>query len=316
MRVFIDANYYLKFIDKPLEKSESFEELENLLKDEESKRVDLIFPKITREEFVRNALSAKVDFINLPEKPPLEVSFTVVDKETKEKINNLHKEYRRELEKLRKHYRESIEEYVTKLLIKFQKLAIDTPETEDLIIKAHHRKIKGNPPGKKNHIGDELVWEIILKLCVDDDLTIISGDSDWRDKRYLDEIRLHPFLEKEWKLHSKREILLQQTLGDFINKLTGKETISKKDIEKEKEESRRPSILDEYTVPVSLISVSGTHPPISDGSVLGSQQLGSAQLGGSIIADYSPRCPECGNPLDLPNIYLLCTDCRNRRGLP
>jgi hypothetical protein len=52
------------------------------------------------------------------------------------------------------------------------------PTTDELITRAHRRKLLGNPPSSpdKHTIGDELIWESLLDGC-GEDLVIVSRDS-------------------------------------------------------------------------------------------------------------------------------------------
>lgn len=75
--------------------------------------------------------------------------------------------------------------------------------TDDIIARAHKRKLIGNPPttADKYSIGDEINWEIILEN-IKDDIIIVGRDNTFRDNI--------SFLEKEFT----------KVTGKYIFKLT------------------------------------------------------------------------------------------------
>lgn len=82
---------------------------------------------------------------------------------------------------------------------------------EDIIRKAHNRKLIGNPPrSNKDTIGDEMNWEIILSN-VKDDLVIIA-----RDKTYNDHIT---FLKKEFKSKTNKELFIDENISFALKKI-------------------------------------------------------------------------------------------------
>ena len=298
MRVFIDTSYYLCFVNKPTEELGSFNEFKKLVPE----KVELILPQVTQEEFVRKLSSVVITFIDLPKNPPMNVSYASVDKETQEKIKKLHIEYRKELTKLKNHYSKSIDEYGNKLLKDYKELAKKTPETSALVKRAHNRKLKGNPPGKKNHIGDELVWETLLKYCGDDDISIISKDPDWRDERDKNNLKIHPFLEYEWKNITKKNIVLYNSLGKFINDFTGEKKIPEREIQSEKQSATPLTYRGDedrgfvFFTPQNL----GVVSPISTPSV--SQWQPVTVVGGS-ETDRLVQCYSCGRWVKTSDYY-------------
>lgn len=295
MRVFIDTSYYLSFVDKPTEELGSFNEFKKLVPE----KVELIFPQVTQEEFIRKLSKVVITFIDLPKNPPMNVSYANVDQETREKIEKLHKEYRKELTKLKSHYSKSIEEYGNRLLGDYRELARKTPETSALIKSAHNRKLKGNPPGKKNHIGDELAWETILKYCSDDDISIISKDPDWKDERDKNNFKVHPFLEYEWKNKTKKNVILYNSLGKFINDFTGEKRIPEKEIKSEKQSGTPLTYRgDQDSGPIFFTSpYLGVVSPISTPSIDQWQPI--TVVGG----DERIQCYSCGRWINRNDYY-------------
>ncbi|MCT2150647.1 PIN domain-containing protein [Dermabacter vaginalis] len=87
----------------------------------------------------------------------------------------------------------------------------------DKILKcARERMDRGNPPGKNNSYGDAINWEALLaEVPKDDDLIIISGDSDFTTK--LDPDKISQFLVDEWTSSGhKGSLILYKTLSEFF----------------------------------------------------------------------------------------------------
>ena len=54
----------------------------------------------------------------------------------------------------------------------------------------------GNPPGKRNSLGDAILWEFLLANAPDkEDIYMISGDGDFDSK--LDRDKLIEFLDQD-----------------------------------------------------------------------------------------------------------------------
>nr|WP_166180066.1 PIN domain-containing protein [Altererythrobacter segetis] len=87
---------------------------------------------------------------------------------------------------------------------------------EALLIGANRRRLRGNPPGKRDSVGDQINWETLLKAVPDGaDLHIVSKDGDY--KSALDPTSIHQFLASEWKQKKGSEITLHAELRPFLN---------------------------------------------------------------------------------------------------
>lgn len=95
-----------------------------------------------------------------------------------------------------------VAEKVTELFSRSETTRI--PLTDDLIGKAHRRKLLGNPPASpdKYTIGDEVIWEALLAR-VRDDLIVIT-----RDRTFLTNEQI---LAREFRAATGRELLLVTT---------------------------------------------------------------------------------------------------------
>lgn len=88
-------------------------------------------------------------------------------------------------------------------------------KNEEIIKKAHNRKLLGNPPmgSKQNTIGDEVIWETIL-ANIKDNLVIITLDGAYKDHI--------TFLKKEFNLKTKKELSIYENISNAL-KIIGKE---------------------------------------------------------------------------------------------
>lgn len=311
MRIFIDANIYLKFYDLKEEWSH-FDRLKSLIPE----KAQLLFPEITFNEVVRNIYGE-----NFLSKDSRKIeNCIVITPDTKsvkglglkeEDIENIRKEveaYKNDkILKFKKDRLEHAKQYVKKIEA-LREIALPSKETEELVGAAHIRQLLGNPPSKRSDpIGDNLVWEIILKIYNNDDIFIVAVDPDWRRDNFS--YALHPILEREWKKASgNKSITLVPSLGELISKIDPKHPVSEKVIGKEKETpSVQIPIPPYYYPPVGTVTVVEPIMPFS----------GSAYFGDATTPSIGHRnpCQQCGNSVDNPNIYYLCNNClRGRTG--
>ncbi len=307
MRVFLDANIYLKFIrslsDKRLDSLSKFKEYAD------NDKFTVIFPQITQDEVFRKIprLTNKslAIFSNLlPNKSPMkmlgnEISNEAVDKlrkEWKKETSKIEKSFDKKIEKVKSDYTTSVEKLIRDIIEPLADMSEKYDEDDEIMNDAKQRKLKGNPPGKRNDpLGDEIAWELLKKNCTDDDLVIISDDSDWRFIKN-DKILLQPLLQREWNSVSDKNIILKDTVGSFINTIKKKE-VSKREIEKEK---NIPSIVDDYVVssispsPHSHSLRSASDSSVSSSGVISSGLVSTLPLSvGTTTATVASICPKC-----------------------
>ena len=82
-----------------------------------------------------------------------------------------------------------------------------------LIAKARVRRELGDPPGKRESLGDQLNWECLLKGAKNDDLYILSQDSDYLLGK---EPIIRRFLADEWERSKKSKLFLYKDLKSFL----------------------------------------------------------------------------------------------------
>ncbi len=301
MRVFIDPSSYIKHFFKSNEQNlDHFVEIEQLTKGK-NKKFSIIFPKIAQNEVFRNIFPLTFNSQNI-EKEKLQPSSVnnLSNQDAKKEIYNWAKEYYDELKNLKKISMEKTkkrEKIYKKLFGNFKKRALKYSETDELIHKARYRQLKGYPPGKgdhgddnsKTHIGDYLIWEIILENCIDDDLIIVTQDGDWPDPKEPD--KLNSFLKEEWNFRTKNEVKLVKSIPEFLN-LYREESkkISKEEIEKEKEPSGTQGF--PYSLPVTYGTLSSnvstspiTFTTVQPGTIV---SYGMASLSPSVSVSTIP----------------------------
>jgi len=90
-------------------------------------------------------------------------------------------------------------------------------DINDTIIQRARTRIElGNPPGKKNSLGDAIHWEFLLEnVCNGEDLHMISGDGDFDSE--LNKGNLAEFLCQEWADRKISNILYYHRLSNFLN---------------------------------------------------------------------------------------------------
>ena len=89
--------------------------------------------------------------------------------------------------------------------------------SDEIYNAAQCRKSIGNPPGKNQSLGDAINWLILLEnVPYGEDIHIISADGDYYS--VLDDERVNPFLQEEWREAKKSEVYVYRNLSTFLNK--------------------------------------------------------------------------------------------------
>jgi hypothetical protein len=88
--------------------------------------------------------------------------------------------------------------------------------TATILSVANMRRLKGNPPGKKDSLGDQINWETLLSTVPEGcTLHVVADDGDYKSP--LDEKLPHQFLSQEWASVKKAEIFVHKELRPFLN---------------------------------------------------------------------------------------------------
>lgn len=86
---------------------------------------------------------------------------------------------------------------------------------QSTVSKALDRRIRGNPPGKSNSLGDQIHWEYLLTQVPEGvDLHIVSKDGDFESS--LNEGQIEQFLADEWQEKKSGGLKLHTELRPFL----------------------------------------------------------------------------------------------------
>lgn len=237
MQLYIDANVYIEYFRKS--SSERLAPLEELVKLIEAKKVILLLPQQTKEEYYRNRRSVAEETRKALIEQSRQSSLipAIFDKDVKEikDVKKYNKSLSDSYKKLITKYDKDVEKEKTHadiLINKLFSLATQIPETDEIITKAYKRYMKGNPPRKSDHsYGDAITWESLMEISTIDNLAIITKDSDYIETTKNEKV-LHSFLAVEWKnkASKNKKITLYASLAEFVNTLSPKKDQIKKEI--------------------------------------------------------------------------------------
>ncbi|MDB5162765.1 MAG: hypothetical protein JWN28_372 [Candidatus Saccharibacteria bacterium] len=239
MIIYIDTNKYLQFFTPSSEQFKSLEILKNNIK---SKDITLLFPRITQDELLRNVFSVQAVYVSGFRKQRSELkinSFAEINAGIKKDIEKKLKVIQDDLKKLETEYLAESEKILNDDIAFFITNSEAPSVDDELFEAAKKRRMLGNPPGKTDsvlHIGDQVVWETILRDYTHDDVVIVSGDKDWANplSLYLKKPELDDVLKREWKEKSKKKISLETNLSSFVKKnLKSQIPISDEEVERE-----------------------------------------------------------------------------------
>ncbi|RXE56071.1 hypothetical protein ABH15_07750 [Methanoculleus taiwanensis] len=183
-KVFIDTNLFLGLYWSDEDTGQIFGDIETL-------KPHLIFPDLVFDEYLRNRdriLDVHSRQIRKTEIGELNPPFVVREQPDFARLLRIGEEYDSALQSLVS----DIEGMIANpsgdpIYAAFSRL-VDDPgvtiirRTEEHVERAHRRKLLGNPPKseKKDTIGDELIWEMILGHTADD-LIFITRDATYRN---------------------------------------------------------------------------------------------------------------------------------------
>jgi len=234
--VFIDTNIYLEYFEMSSSTIDTLKKLDELI---EKKEIKLILPKQVQDEYWRKNKKVMVSIMRkqieseIPTDP--KIPPPVTDLPEVRALRTKYKNVRDDFQKLLKKYDEEFvkKSEVEKLIEKIFQKAERVDEIDKIIERAHHRYLKANPPYKTHEYGDAIIWENLLANFSKEDLTLITNDGDWSDGS-KGKTNVNDFLEKEWREKNGKNLYFYSSLAEFINKVTGQQTIKKEVVEEEK----------------------------------------------------------------------------------
>ena len=321
MRVFIDANIYLQLFGPSGDEADYIGKLIKLIR---AKKIFVVFPRITQYEVLRDMENIyDVKFKRSKKKKPESPGAIEEEGDELRKIYAKHtasyeEAVAKDVSQLETKYRVVKKNVIDKIFKDLRPLTEDYPETDELVRRAHLRRLKGYPPGKGPHMGDELAWEILLEHCVDDDLTIIAKDLDWVDK-ISEKLEFHSLLREEWEGKTKKKIRLLNILGEFIKEFPEGKNITSENIEVEEQRipqyygGTSPYGITGLTGPTGPSGVTGLPDPYIIGSYRGDTGYGSVSLSHPVsrVVPWA-WCYSCNNYFSNISLDRLCPTC----GLP
>ena len=217
MNIFIDTNILLSFYHLS---SDDLEELKKLIVLLQQNKVVLWLPEQTVIEFKRNRANKIADALKKLQEQRLNMQFPQLAKEYEEylKLKKSLKESDEVFNKLIENIRKDIENQNLKadqIIQELISLAKEIKTSSTIIEKARFRYDIGNPPGKKDSLGDAINWEALLDAIPSGQvLYFISGDKDYTSP--LGENLFEPYLADEWKIAKSSEIIFYQRLSSFF----------------------------------------------------------------------------------------------------
>ncbi len=326
MRLFIDTNIYLDYFRASSESLASLKALKDLLA---QKRVVLVIPEQTEQEYLRRRSGiveeTRSELLKQRGSRAFNRQTPVVRDWKKAKaiekiIRNLMSAYDNLLEEYDK--KSLSEKTIADLLIKdIFKLSEKLAEGKSIIERANLRYMKGNPPKKykdDRSFGDAIVWESLLDDAEKDNLAIITHDTDFICKQ-KDEQVLNHFLRKEWEKKTKNKITLYISLAKFINYFEKKDVIKKEIVQEEEKMGQRAIMnsvsssgmigLESYNYPQTIINSDLVLRPFATSI----DEINPYSFTSNVRA-FLKFCPYCGKDIeeslrDHPSIhqYVLAT---------
>lgn len=217
IHLFIDTNIYLSFYHFSKEDLESLENLSKLI---QHGKIKLYIPEQVRDEFFRNRENKIKDALNRLEGGDNSVQIPQFCEgyPEAEEIRKIAKKFKRQKEALIAKVKSEISKNSLKADDVIKELFELVPRGDfdsKIIERARYRTDVGNPPGKKDSLGDAINWEYLL-LTVDEsnDLYFITGDSDY--KSVFKDDQFSPFLLNEWSNKKTTKLFFFNALNKFF----------------------------------------------------------------------------------------------------
>lgn len=182
--VCVDTNLFLELY-------ESNEDLEVIVADLSALAAHLVFPDIIIDEFLRNrwrVLDRIADDVRKREAGEIRLPSIIRDTQNAASLQRSAEEYDRIIEALCGDIESMIRDPAADPVARAFTALAGNPSvrifrrTDELIMRAHRRKLLGNPPKSvgTDTIGDELVWEVLLSN-LEEDLILITRDRTYHN---------------------------------------------------------------------------------------------------------------------------------------
>lgn len=217
MHVFVGTNIILDFYSFT---KEDLDSLQTVFATHEHGSATVYMTEQVRDEFRRNRESKIEDAMKRfrDTSRPLQLPSFMRQYPEYKKMQRLS----RKITKRTKAILERANEDIQKERLQADKLISDIldvynvfPTTDEVFVKADRRMRVGNPPGKRQSLGDTINWIILLDEVPEaEDIHVVSADGDYFSK--MDDQAPHPFLKREWRERNGGELHVYRTLSAFL----------------------------------------------------------------------------------------------------
>lgn len=217
----IDTNILLSLYDYTDDDLQKLEELADAV---EAGKVVLYLAKQTVDEFKRNRAGKLADIISALEKKPKgdkslpRICDGFAERDAFLQSMEVALSLRAELIKQVRLKASTGELKADGLIAKLMAAAKTLEHDPKIIEAARLRRDLGQPPGKRESLGDQIIWETLLaSVAKGQPMTILSRDGDWSS---LLTGQIEPVLAEEWAREKKGATLtLAKTLNEFLKSM-------------------------------------------------------------------------------------------------
>jgi hypothetical protein len=213
----LDANTYLNFYSLTPSDVEELEKLIELIK---LKKLVLYIPDQVVDEVRRNRARVVGELLKPVREARLQVPLPAMSAKSEE--SEALKKALADAKRAHSEYLEELTELAVNVMLPADRLigklykAASLVSHSDAFEAASRRKARGNPPGKKNSLGDGIIWETLLAVVPDgEDLCLVSSDGDFASA--FDPAKLDEYLRHEWKKQKGSDVRYYRDIKSFLS---------------------------------------------------------------------------------------------------
>jgi hypothetical protein len=218
IHLYLDTNIYLSFFGLSTDDLEELRKLVALLR---VRDVTLYLPEQTEDEYRRNRPAKIAEAVAGLRAQKLTLQLPQLSKDYPEygSIRDAQKALERAHAQLLMKLSADITASrlkADKVIAELFQIAQRIPTSQALLTRARTRHALGNPPGKRDSLGDALNWECLVEVAPDSSpFHFVTDDGDYSSP--LDRSAIHPFLRDEWRNRkSYGDIVFFQRLSAFF----------------------------------------------------------------------------------------------------
>lgn len=217
LHLFIDSNVYLNCYHFS---GDDLEELKKLSLAVTRGDIRLYTTQQVIDEFTRNREAKIFDALRQFKDKPVPREFPQIVKNTPEyeEMQAIARDYSSKMKDVSERLEQDItnkttaaDQAINAIFNSASKLGMD----EDIVKAAQLRSAVGNPPGKKDSLGDAINWELLLGASHNsEEFFIVSADKDYASD--YDPTRISQFLNEEWRTKHASQLSLYDRLSGFF----------------------------------------------------------------------------------------------------